>query len=197
MIFEVAAAAAAAAAVAYSLRQMRDRRAPPPAPEENKPQGRQGPRGLRRGDVVLYADSEFWLGGVLELMQEGEFVARLFSSPGTERASWVLQLDAAGNDVALLNPTDAVPAGRVPAELPIGGIRHQLEQRGKAMLQASGDGVPSATIGEFVVLGGTAGRLIFVLDCEGKHPRIALAGERMPKEMLELLPGDEDDDPMD
>src|SRR5690606_34620999 len=93
------------------------------ADEEPKDEGSTepaGPRGLRVGDVLLYAETELWLAGMIELDEEG-FVLRLFPTPGGLRAEWLAQLDEEGTDLATLAPTDEVPAGAVPESLPIGG----------------------------------------------------------------------------
>src|SRR5690348_2253876 len=47
-----------------------------------------GPRGLRVGDVLLYADTELWLAGMIELDEEG-LACRVFPTPGGLRSSWV------------------------------------------------------------------------------------------------------------
>ena len=43
-------------------------------------------RGLRVGDVLLYADTELWLAGMVELWEE-DLVARLFPTPGALRSA--------------------------------------------------------------------------------------------------------------
>lgn len=188
MIIELAVGAAATAAAAYILRRARDRRAPPPVEEEGPPKPK-GPRGLCVGDVLLYASEELWLSAMIEVREEGEFIARLFKTPGSDRADWVVQLDAEAKDLALLKNTDVLPAGRVPAELRVQGIRHHLLKRGSATLRAEGEGLRSAAAGEFTILSGTAGRVLVFLDGKGDE-RIAGAGERVPSEMLDLLPGE-------
>ncbi|HJL05043.1 MAG TPA: hypothetical protein RMH85_01610 [Polyangiaceae bacterium LLY-WYZ-15_(1-7)] len=157
-------------------------------PKARKKPKRTGPRGLRVGDVLLYAGSELWLAGCFDLDEEG-FVARLFCAPGGERAEWVLQLDPEARDIALLDATDEVPGGRVPSELPIGGMRLSLRKRGHALVTPEGDSLPPATEkAEYVLLGGAGGRVLFVVDFEGGD-RIALAGEQMGRELFDLLPG--------
>lgn len=187
MIIELAVGAAATAAAAYILRRVRDRRAPPP--QEKGPPEPKGPRGLRVGDVLLYASDELWLAAMIELREEGEFVARLFQTPGSDHADWVVQLDPEAKDLALLKNTDVLPAGRVPAELRVQGILHHLMKRGTATLRAEGEGLRAAAVGEFTILSGTAGRVLVFIDGKGDE-RIAGAGERVPAEMLDFLPGD-------
>ena len=187
LIIEIAVGAAATAAAAYILRRIRNRRAPPPQPEG--PPKPKGPRGLCVGDVLLYASDELWLSAMIELREEGEFVARLFKTPGSEHADWVVQLDPEAKDLALLKDTDVLPAGRVPAELRVQGILHHLLKRGTATLRAEGEALRVAASGEFTILSGTAGRVLVFVDGSGDK-RIAGAGERVPAEMLDFLPGD-------
>lgn len=187
MIIELAVGAAATAAVAYMLRRVRDRRTPPP--KEEGPPKPKGPRGLCVGDVLLYANEELWLAGMIELREEGDFVARIFQTPGSDQADWVVQLDPDAKDLALLKDTDVLPAGRVPAELRVQGILHHLMKRGTATLRAEGDDLRAAASGDFTILSGTAGRVIVFIDGKGDK-RIAAAGERVPAEMLDFLPGD-------
>jgi hypothetical protein len=187
VIIELAVGAAATAAAAYILRRLRDRRAPPP--QEKGPPKPTGPRGLQVGDVLLYATEELWLSAMIEVREEGEFVARLFKTPGSDHAHWVVQLDPEAKDLALLRNTDILPAGRVPAELRVQGILHHLMKRGTATLRAEGEDLRVAASGEFTILSGTAGRVIVFVDGKGDE-RIAAAGERVPPEMLDFLPGD-------
>lgn len=147
-----------------------------------------GPRGLRVGDVLLYADTELWLAGMLQLDEEG-FVLRLFPTPGGLRAEWVAQLDEEARDLATLEATDEVPAGTVPEELPIGGRRLTLERRGHADVRSEGEHLPRTNDrGRYVVLSDAGGRVLVVVDFD-KAPRIALAGDRVAKHMVDLLPG--------
>ena len=147
-----------------------------------------GPRGLRVGDVILYADTELWLAGCMELDEEG-FVARLFPTPGSERAEWVAQLDEVGDDLATLSPTDEVPAGSVPTALPIGGRRLELESRGSAHVRTEGEHLPRTTErASYTILSGVGGRVLVVVDFD-KADRLALVGDRVAKHMIDLLPG--------
>lgn len=147
-----------------------------------------GPRGLRVGDVLLYADTELWLAGMIELDEEG-FVARLFPSPGGVGAEWVAQLDEDATDLAALRSTDDVPAGAVPESLPIGGRRLSLERRGDALVRTEGEHLPRTTAkARYSILSDAGGRLLVVLDFE-KAPRVALLGDRVPRAMIDLLPG--------
>lgn len=149
---------------------------------------RSGPRGLRVGDVLLYADTEFWLAGRVDLDEEG-FVARLFPSPGSTRAEWVAQLDEQASELAMLSPTDEVPGGPVPESLPIGGRRLTLERRGHADVRSEGEHLPrTGKRGEYTILSDAAGRTLIVVDFD-KAPRIALVGDRVGKHMVDLLPG--------
>lgn len=158
-----------------------------PAPPASPPK-RLGPRGLRPDDVLLYADTELWLAGMLDLDEEG-FVCRMFRTPGSPRADWVAQLDARAEDIALMRETKEVPKGRVPESLPIGGYRLTLERRGHAHVRAEGAQLPrTSDEADYTILSGAGGRTLIVIDFHGAD-RLALAGERVGREMLELLPG--------
>jgi hypothetical protein len=147
-----------------------------------------GPRGLRVGDVLLYADTELWLAGMIELDEEG-LVLRLFPTPGGTRADWLVQLDEEGRDVATLSETDEVPAGPIPESLPIAGRRVSLERRGDAVVHTEGEHLPRTSAkARYAILSDAGGKMLLVLDFE-KAPRIALAGERVERHMLDLLPG--------
>jgi hypothetical protein len=147
-----------------------------------------GPRGLRVGDVLLYADPELWLAGEVYLDEEG-FALSLFHSPGASRASWVVQLDAEARELALVAPSTEVPGGAVPTELPIGGMRLSLRRRGQADVRTGGEHLPPTTErARYAVLGGPGGRTLVVVDFEGGD-RLALVGDRVGREMVDLLPG--------
>lgn len=147
-----------------------------------------GPRGLRVGDVLLYADTELWLAGSIELDEEG-FVARLFPSPGSSRGAWVAQLDEEASDLAVLDPTEEVPAGPVPERLPIGGRRLSLERRGQADVRTDGESLPrTSPRGSYCILSDAGGRILVVVDFD-KAPRLALVGDRLGRHMVDLLPG--------
>ncbi|MCU0672159.1 MAG: hypothetical protein MUE69_05130 [Myxococcota bacterium] len=160
---------------------------------ESKPH-RSGPRGLRVGDVLLYADTELWLAGSFELDEEG-LVARVFRAPGNDRAPWVIQLDPDAQKIVLARDCGAeVPGGRVPAELPIGGMRLSLERRGHAKVTVEGelDAPDAKTLrAEYVRMTGPGGRELLVVDFEG-GARLALAGERTGRELFDFLPGGDD-----
>lgn len=159
-----------------------------PKREKKKRRPLDGPRGLRVGDVLLYADTELWLAGMLQLDEEG-FALRLFPTPGGLRAEWVAQLDEEARDLATLEATDEVPAGAVPEALPIGGRRLTLERRGHADVRSKGEHLPRTTDrGRYVILSDAGGRVAVVVDFE-KAPRIALVGDRVAKHMVDLLPG--------
>ncbi len=174
-----------------------------PGSGESKPR-RSGPRGLRVGDVLLYADTELWLAGSFELDEEG-LVARVFRAPGNDRAPWVIQLDPDAQKIVLARDCSAeVPGGRVPAELPIGGMRLSLERRGQAKVTVEGElDAPDAKAldaktldaetvrAEYVRMTGPGGRELLVVDFEG-GPRLALAGERTGRELFDFLPGGDD-----
>lgn len=154
---------------------------------------RSGPRGLRVGDVLLYADTELWLAGRVDLDEEG-FVARLFPSPGSTRAEWVAQLDEEASELGMLSATDEVPGGPVPESLPIGGRRLTLERRGHADVRTEGEHLPrTGKRGEYTILSDAAGRTLVVVDF-AKAPRLALVGDRVGKHMVDLLPGGDLDD---
>lgn len=151
---------------------------------------RGGPRGLRVDDVLLYADDELWLAGEIHLDEEG-FALSLFRTPGSARFGWVAQLDADAKDLALLATTSEVPDGTVPTELPIGGLRLSLRRRGHAEVSTSGDQLPPTTErARYAILEGPGGRALIVVDFDGGE-RLALAGERIGRDLLDLLPGGE------
>ena len=191
VFLELAVGASLVAAATYALRAMR--RGPPvpaPIPEEDEEIVR-GPRGLRLGDVLLYADSELWLAGAVELQEEG-LVVRAFRTPGAKRCTWLLQLNEDATKLATANPTDDVPAGRVPSELPMGGFRLRLKRKGRATIQTAAEPgqqlPPTSEEADFSILEGPGGRLLLVIDFEGQ-PRLALLAQRAAREMFELLPG--------
>jgi hypothetical protein len=159
--------------------------------EAEKKRSRRGPRGLRVGDVLLYADTELWLAGSFELDEEG-LVARVFRAPGNDRAQWVIQLDADAEQIVLANPCADVPGGRVPAELPVGGMRLSLERRGHADVDTDGELDAKAKRAEFVRMTGPGGRTLLVVDFEGGE-RLALFGERTGRELFDFLPGSDDE----
>lgn len=147
----------------------------------------ESPRGLRVDDVLLYGGTELWLAGCFELDEEG-LVARVFRTPGNRAAPWVLQLDEEGLELALAHETDAVPEGTVPAELTVEHMRYTLRRRASVVVHRAGAELPQApSRGEMTLLAGPGERVLLVLDFVG-GPRLALRGERVPPEMLELLP---------
>ncbi len=180
----------AGAAAARLVLRRRDPDEPPPEAENegDAPPEPAGPRGLRVGDVLLHADTEMWLAGMLDLDEEG-FVARLFPSPGGLRADWVAQLDERASDLAMLSSTDEVPAGPVPESLPIAGRRLTLERRGDAQVATEGEHLPRTSArARYCILSDAGGRVLVVLDFE-KAPRLALVGDRVDRHMIDLLPG--------
>ncbi len=194
MIIELGIGLGAVALAGVALRRIRarmeaDARAAEGHGHETKEPEKKGPRGLKIGDVLLYADTELWLAAKVELDEEG-FVLRLFHTPGGgDRAEWVVQLDEQANDLAMAKHTDDVPSGRVPAELPIEGFRLSLRRRGHAKVTTEGEGLPPLTEKcEYIELGGPGGRGLLVLDFEGGD-RLTLAMERLGRELFDLLPG--------
>lgn len=194
MILELALVAGVATGVALWKRQQ-SRKAQAPArlakdsdaaqKAEAKPTRRAG---LNVSDVILYADTELWLAGCIDL-DDGADVLRLFATPGAKRASYVAQLDREGEDVATLSPAAKVPAGRVPDELSVDGARLRLRKRGRAAVHTEGESLPAHTPqADYVVLGDPSGRLLLVIDFVGGE-RLALSGERVPRGMLDVLPG--------
>ncbi len=153
-----------------------------------KPARPGGPRGLRVGDVLLYADTELWLAGEVHFDEEG-FALSLFITPGGVRASHVVMLDAEGRDVAFLSETDEVPDGAVPPELPVGGLRLSLWRRGQAEVRTEGEQLPMVSErATYTILRGPGGRLLVVVDYAAGD-RIALLGERVGEEFYDILPG--------
>lgn len=158
---------------------------PPPSSPARK-----GPRGLRVGDVLLYAGSEMWLAGEVYLHEEG-FALSVFPTPGG-RTSWVVQLDAEGREIAFLSETTEVPDGSVPTELPVGGMRLSLRRKGHASVTSEGEHLPLTTEkATYAVLGGPGGRTLVIVDFEAGD-RLALVGERLAREMYDLLPGSDE-----
>jgi hypothetical protein len=156
-----------------------------PAP---KPADNDAPRGLRIDDVVLYADTELWLAGALHLEEDG-FAMRVFRTPGSTRATWLVQLDENANDLALCDVTTEVPAGTVPESLPIGGLRLTLRRRGHARLRTEGAEVPRhPSRARYIELTGPGGRTLVIIDFDTGE-RLALVGDRIGRELLDLLPG--------
>lgn len=146
------------------------------------------PRGLCVGDVLLHADTELWLAGVIALDEEG-FVARIFPTPGGVGSDWVAQLDENATDLAALRATDEVPAGAVPESLPIAGRRLSLERRGHALVETDGEHLPrTSPRAAYSILSEAGGRVLVVLDFE-KAPRLAIVGDRLTRAMVDLLPG--------
>lgn len=145
------------------------------------------PRGLRIGDVLLYADTEFWLSGELFVDEEG-FVLVVFPTPGALRADYVVQLDEHADSVAFCKETDAVPEGSVPTELPVEGMRLKLKRRGQASVATAGENLPmTSPKASYSVLAGPGGKVLVVLDFEDGD-RLALYGEKVAPELYDLLP---------
>ena len=160
-----------------------------PEPNAEGTTEREGP-GLHVGDVLLYADDELWLAGRVDIDDDGVLVS-LFPTPGATRASYVAQLDREGQDVALLHPTDALPAGRVADVIELDGRTLRMRRRGKARLPRHGESLPTLPGSaderiEFIYAADAGGRVLIVLETE---TRLALFGEQVPRRMLDLLPG--------
>lgn len=194
MILELAMVAGVAASVALWKRRQRRKVQSPARTEKESGAAREGgpklPRrpGLHVSDVILYADTELWLAGCIDL-DDGADVFRIFATPGAKRASYVAQLDRAGEDLATLSPAAKVPAGRVPDELSLDGARLRLRKRGRASVRGEGESLPPHTAqADYVVLGDPSGRLLVVIDFVAGE-RLALSGERVPAGMLDVLPG--------
>ncbi|MBX3246670.1 MAG: hypothetical protein KF901_05750 [Myxococcales bacterium] len=192
-MIELAVGAGLVAVAAFVWRRVHEQRAvekrKDDAREEEtkKPKQRSGPRGLRVGDVLLYANTELWLAGSFELDEEG-FVARVFQAPGNDRAPWLVQLDEEGQALVLARDCDEVPGGAVPAELPVGGMRLSLQRRGHAQVRCEGDAPWTSQRAEYVILVGPGGRTLVVVDFDGGE-RVALFGERTGRELFDFLPG--------
>jgi hypothetical protein len=182
----VVLATAAAARIALRRREAEEAAA---GLGEARSAARSGPRGLKVGDVVLTMDGELWLAGCLELREEG-FVTRLFRTPGgPDEDGWLAQMDPAGDELAQLAPTEDVPDGAVPEELPIDGRRLRLEQRGQGRVERRGEQLPKTKAEvRYTQLGDAGGKILWVLDFEGA-PRIALAGDRLARHTVDILPG--------
>lgn len=192
MIIELGLAVSAAGVALWAYRRRQQPKAPPGDPKrdpkagpEPKPARRPG---LHVSDVILYADTELWLAGCIDL-DDGSDVLRLFATPGAKRASYVAQLDREGEDLATLGPEAKVSAGRVPDELSLDGARLRLRKRGRASVRTEGESLPAHTAqADYALLGDPSGRLLLVIDFVGGE-RLALSGERVPRGMLDVLPG--------
>lgn len=195
MIAELAIGAAIVASVTYAFRTLSAAKREMRAPENTAPKvpERAGPRGLRVGDVLLYSDTELWLAGMFELDEEG-LVARVFRAPGNSAADWVVQLDAEAEDIAIGRETHEVPDGRVPSDLPIRGLSLTLRRRADATVTTAGENLPPvAQNAEVVLMGGAGGRTLLVVDFKGAG-RLSLDLERVGREMIELLPGGDEEE---
>ena len=190
MIIELGLAVSAGVAL-WAYRRRRQSKRAPGADAKQGPKAGPEPKAARRpglhvSDVILYADTELWLAGCIDL-DDGADVLRLFATPGAKRASYVAQLDRAGEDLATLSPATKVSAGRVPDELTLDGARLRLRKRGRVSVRAEGESLPPHTAqADYVVLGDPSGRLLLVIDFVGGE-RLALAGERVPLGMLDVL----------
>jgi hypothetical protein len=189
--------AVGAVAAVLQARRARARRAAAAAEAARAEVARRAapPRGLRVGDVLLYGETELWLAGALHLEEDG-LVMRLFRIPGSARACWLAQLDEAGEELALLQPTERVPDGVVPESLPIDGQCYALRRRGVADVTAEGHDVPTGLPrARYVELRATGGRMLLVVDL-GRDAvpslagaeRLALRGELIPRAAVDLLP---------
>lgn len=208
MFFEILLGASFAAAAAYGLRTLRDMhenrgmdaRDEEDAGDDTPPATtatpvRNGPRGLKVGDVLLLGNDELWLAGMIELQEEGEFIARVFHAPGAVHP-WVVQLDDEGREL-LLGDQDRerkIPVGRVPDELPYQGLRVILRRRGKAQITTRGEHLPpTRPTADFAILRGRASPgAVMVVDFEAGE-RLGLIGEVVDRAMIELLPGGDDE----
>ncbi len=184
----IVAVGAAAARVVVRRRAAKAEDEAPAADGLKRASAPAGPRGLRVGDVLLYADTELWLAGCVGLDEEG-FVARIFPCPGAERAEYVVQLDPDANDLVTAQTTDEVPDGPVPESLPVGGRRVSLESRGAAEVRTEGEHLPRTTErASYAILSDVGGRTLVVVDFV-KGKRLALVGDRVSRHMVDLLPG--------
>lgn len=192
MIIELGLAVSAAGVALWAYRRRRQPKVPGRANEPG-PKGGPEPKAPRRpglhvSDVILYADTELWLAGCIDL-DDGADVLRLFATPGAKRAAYVAQLDREGEDLATLSPGAKVSAGRIPDELSVDGSRLRLRKRGRAGVRTEGESLPPHTAqADYVLLGDPSGRLLLVIDFVGGE-RLALSGERVPRGMLDVLPG--------
>ncbi len=140
------------------------------------------------GDVLLHLDAELWLAGCVSLHEAGP-VLRLFPTPGGGRVEYVLELSPAPVRWVALRATTEIDPGPVPDRVSIDGLPLALERRGLARAYASGEHVPNVTErAEYTVHRGPGGRYALVLDFIG-GTRLALAGEELPRESIDRLPG--------
>lgn len=143
-------------------------------------------RGLRVGDVLLPPDGELWLAGALHLTEDG-LVARLFVAPG-DPDRWLAQLDPDGRELYVLSATSELTAGTVPHVMPFQGVRYTTRRRRRVTVRSEGEHLPSlGSDAAFVELAGPGGKLVIVLD--GAAERLVLVGDRLLREMADLLPG--------
>jgi hypothetical protein len=192
VIFELALVLGVGGAAVGMLRALRTLRggATPEGSELGKAlaAARAKDRGLVSGDVLMIPGEELALGGVLAL-DEGGHVLSAFALIGAARDRWLVQLDEAGRDLALVSETSDVGEGPVPSELPIGGRTLTLERRGTARVEGKGEGVPTldAQRAPYVVLAERGGRIAIVIDLPGQ--RLALTGERLDPRVVDRLGG--------
>ena len=187
MLIELAvgmAAAVVVSALARAVVQRRQRLVALPPPEPPK----QDDRALEVGDVLLYLDESLWLAGVLEL-DEGADPLRLFTTPESQRASWVC--DVVGErGLLFLRESSDLPDGPMPERLPLEGRILRLAQRGRGVVRARGEHLPeSRDRASYTLLADVGGRVALVVDFED-GPRLALVGDRIERRLVERLPGE-------
>lgn len=150
--------------------------------------------GLGIGDVLLYADTEFWLAGGIEL-KSGRSGLRVFHCPGSSRGEWIIQQGRGTKALVLADSFEDFPAGRVPSEYPVKGLPLKLKDRGEVELRCEGEfpgGTPEKA--EFTLLSGTGGKTLLVVSFQGGGDyrgaqRIVLLGDPLEEGLFELLGG--------
>lgn len=150
--------------------------------------------GLGVGDVLLYADTEFWLAGGIEL-KHGRSGLRVFHCPGSTRGEWLIQQGRGVSALVLAQRFEGFPEGRVPSEYPVKGLSLKLKERGSATVRSDGDfpgGVPEQA--DYTVLRGSGGKVLLVLDVAESDGyrgpgRIVLLGDPLEEGLFELLGG--------
>jgi hypothetical protein len=188
LILEALAVSAGLGALAFAVRQVRRRASRAQNIHADTDAIANGPRGLRVGDVLLHEDAEYWLAGALHLDEDG-LVLRAFHCPGAPLSTWVLQLDARADDLALCTATDAIPEGVVPDSLSVAGQAYTLRRRGRARVTSEGSDIPRGlNHARYNILRGAGGRALVVIDLEDAT-RLALVGPALDRARIDLLPG--------
>lgn len=189
MIVELAIGAATlvvAGAIARAVAARRTRLAARPALEAPRKREASDDE-LEVGDVLLYLDDSLLLAGCLEI-DEGGRPLRLFATPQSQSATWVLD---ASEDRALffLRESEELPLGSLPDRLPLAGRVLQLARRGRGAMRGEGEQLPPlGPKASYTLLTDIGGRAALVIELDAER-RLALVGERIDRRLVQKLPG--------